>query len=154
MFLKKQVSSLFQHFDRRKRGEVSLEDFLRVYYEGISSSDIETIKEWCYDYRNIHEADNFDLGEYNRKKDRKQGVELPKTTLARMDEIFASIDRGHKGYLTLDDLKSAYNTGFSIKELEEMMGKFGKAGKILKPEFIRMTLPEEWTIEGTEYVGA
>lgn len=68
------MSSLFQHFDRRKRGEVNLEDFLRVYYEGISAADIETIKEWRYDYRNIHEADNFDMGEYARKKDRKHGV--------------------------------------------------------------------------------
>ena len=71
-----------------------------------------------------------------------------------MDEIFASIDRGHKGYLTLEDLKMAYTTGFSIKELEDMMARFGKGGKILKPEFIKMTLPEEWTIEGTDYVGA
>lgn len=75
------------------------------------------IKEWYYEYRNIHEADNFDISEYTRKKDKKHTVELPKTTLARMDEIFASIDRGHKGYLTLEDLKIAYNTGFSIKEL-------------------------------------
>jgi hypothetical protein len=34
-----------------------------------------------------------------------------------VDEIFASIDRGRKGHLTLEDLKVAYNTGFSIKEL-------------------------------------
>jgi hypothetical protein len=94
------VSSLFQHFDRRKRGEVTLDDFLKVYYEGISLADIEIIKEWCYEYRHIHEADNFDTGEFARKKDRKNGLELPKATLTRMDEIFASIDRGRKGHLT------------------------------------------------------
>jgi hypothetical protein len=38
-----------------------------------------------------------------------------------MDEIFGSIDRGRKGFLTLEDLKKAYSTGFTIKELEDMM---------------------------------
>lgn len=35
-----------------------------------------------------------------------------------------------------------------------MMKDFGKNNKIYKEEFIRMTLPEDWTIEGTNYVGA
>lgn len=32
-----------------------------------------------------------------------------------MDELFGSIDRGRKGYLTFEDLKIAYNTGFTLK---------------------------------------
>ena len=35
-----------------------------------------------------------------------------------------------------------------------MMKEFGKGNKIFLPEFIKMTLPEEWTIEGTDYVGS
>jgi hypothetical protein len=42
-------------------------------------------------------------------------MELPYSTVARIDEIFNSIDRGRKGYLVIEDLKKAYNTGFSIK---------------------------------------
>jgi len=34
-----------------------------------------------------------------------------------------------------------------------MLKTFGKDNKIYKEEFIVMTLPEEWTIEGTDYVG-
>lgn len=33
------------------------------------------------------------------------------------------------------------------------MKEFGKNNKIYKPEFIKMILPEQWTIEGTEYAG-
>jgi len=42
-------------------------------------------------------------------------MELPYSTLTRIDEIFNSIDRGKKGFLVMEDLKKAYNTGFSIK---------------------------------------
>ena len=42
-------------------------------------------------------------------------MQLPKTTLKRIDEIFNSIDKERKGFLVLQDLKQAYSTGFSIK---------------------------------------
>jgi len=35
-----------------------------------------------------------------------------------MDEIFASVDKGNKGYLSFEDLKLAYNTGFTLTELQ------------------------------------
>lgn len=114
-FLKKQISSLFQYFDQKKKGEINLEDFLKVYYENVTKNDIEVIKDWYYEYKNIHEADNFDLSEFAKKKEKKAGMELPKSTLKRMDEIFNSIDRDKKGYLTMEDLKQSYGTGFSIK---------------------------------------
>ena len=70
-----------------------------------------------------------------------------------MDEIFASVDKGNKGYLSFEDLKLAYNTGFTLTELQQMMRDFGNNNKINKDGFIRMTLPENWTIEGTDLVG-
>jgi Ca2+-binding EF-hand superfamily protein len=145
---------LFKYFDQKKKGEISLEDFLKVYYDNLTSADIEVINEWYYEFKNLHEADNFDMSEFSKKKEKKTGMELPKSTLKRMDEIFNSIDRDKKGYLTLEDLKLSYNTGFSIKELEDMIKEFGRSNKIYMPEFIKMTLPEEWTIEGTDYVGS
>lgn len=42
-FMKKQVNSLYKYFDQRKKGSVSFEDFLRVYYRGITRRDINTI---------------------------------------------------------------------------------------------------------------
>lgn len=100
-FLKKQISSLFQYFDQKKKGEINLEDFLKVYYENVTKNDIEVIKDWYYEYKNIHEADNFDLSEFAKKKEKKAGMELPKSTLKRMEEIFNSIDREKKGHLTM-----------------------------------------------------
>jgi hypothetical protein len=41
----------------------------------------------------------------------------------------------------MEDLKKAYNTGFTIKELEDMMKEFGENNRIYKDGFIRMTLP-------------
>lgn len=35
-----------------------------------------------------------------------------------------------------------------------MIRDFGDNNKIFKEGFIRMTLPEDWTIEGTDYIGA
>ena len=53
----------------------------------------------------------------------------------------------------IEDLKQAYGTGFTIKEMEDMVRDYGKNGKIYKDQFIAMTLPEDWTIIGTDYVG-
>ena len=65
---------MFQFFDQKKKGEISFEDFLKVYYENITHDDILTIKEWYCEYKNIHEADHFDIDDYSKKKEKKNGV--------------------------------------------------------------------------------
>ena len=130
--MKKQINSLYKYFDQKKKGEVTFQDFLHVYYKGITPQDIQTILEWTAEYKHIHEADQFDISEYLKKRDRKTHIDLPKSTLIRMDEIFNSIDRERKGYLVLEDLKKAYGTGFTIREMETMMTEFGKNGKMYK----------------------
>ena len=56
-----------------------------MYYKSISQRDINTILEWSGEYRQIHEADQFDISEYLKKKDKKTHIDLPKTTLLRID---------------------------------------------------------------------
>lgn len=62
MFLKKQVGSLFKVFDLHKKGEVDFQTFLRAFYHNITQSEIDIIKEWSQEFKNLHEADHFDLG--------------------------------------------------------------------------------------------
>ena len=92
---------MYQFFDKQKKGEVSFEDFLRAYYPQITVSQIDLIKEWLVEFKTIHEADQFDISQSQKNKDKKPHVELPKTTLIRMDELFNSIDKGKKGFLTI-----------------------------------------------------
>lgn len=84
---------MFKYLDLNKKGEVSFEDFLKVYYRNITEEEIKTIKQWVRDYKKIHEADHFGLEDEASKKEKKNHVELPRTTLRRIDEIFNSIDQ-------------------------------------------------------------
>ena len=58
---------------------------------------------------------------------------------------------GEKGYLTFEDIRSAYTTGFSMQECENVFKEFGADGKIYVEGFARMLLPDGYVIENCDW---
>ena len=77
---------------------------------------------------------------------------LPSSTLIRIKEIYNNLDEERKGFVTIDNIRHKFTYGFTHKDIEKLFDMYDTNKDVVLevPDFAKMILPPDYTIEGIE----